>query len=338
MGKVRLGVIGLGRMGQVYATHAARQLDHAVLAAVADPRQDALERFASQQNGVRPYTDYHDLLNDSDLQAVIVAAPTNTHRDIVIDAANAGKAIFCEKPTALTLAATREMLEATNRVGVLFQVGFMRRFDRAYAEARHKIDAGVIGEPVMIRSIGRDPYRTSLEYANPAVSGGLVVDMAIHDFDIIRWLMGDEIQRVYAEATSLVYPELIDVGDVDTAMVNIRFESGGLGNIEVSRTAIYGYDIQCEIVGAKGTLQVGYLQETPVLTLTKDGAHHDIVPHFPQRFGQAYTTQIEHFVDCVLNGKPPLVTATDAQAALQASLAATISHREGRVVYLKELN
>lgn len=337
MTKIGIGVIGLGRMGQVYAYHVARQIAEASLVAVADPRAEALEQFAASVGGVRTYADYHELLAQRDIQAVIVASPTHTHHEVVIAAAEAGKAIFCEKPTALTLAATDEMLAAVQQASVLFQVGFMRRFDRAYVDAKHKIEAGLIGQPVNIRSIGRDPFRTSLEFANPAVSGGLIVDMGIHDFDLLRWLMQDEVRRVYAEASALVYPELREVGDVDNAQIVLRFRGGGLGNVEVSRTAIYGYDIQTEIVGSLGTLQVGYLRETPVMVLTRSGVQHDVVPHFPQRFGPAYTTQIEHFCDCALNGKQPLVSSADARAALQIGLAATLSQREGRVVNVDEV-
>lgn len=337
MADVGIGVIGLGRMGQVYATHTARQIDGAALVAVSDPDRGALDRFTAQVSDVQVYADYHDLLADPQVQGVIIASPTSTHPAVAIDAAAAGKAIFCEKPLALTLEATDAIIAAVEKAGVLLQVGFMRRFDHGYVEAKRKIDAGVIGQPVTIRSIGRDPYRTSLEFANPAISGGLIVDMAIHDFDSVRWLMGDEIERVYAEVASLVYPELRDVGDVDNAMITLRFARGGLGNIEVSRTAIYGYDIRCEVVGAQGTIEIGYLRETPILVLTRDGVTHDVVPHFPQRFGKAYTTQIEHFADCLIHGHAPVVTAADARAALQASLAATISQHEGRVVAVGEV-
>ncbi|MEL6272274.1 MAG: Gfo/Idh/MocA family oxidoreductase [Chloroflexota bacterium] len=332
-----IGVIGLGRMGQVYGYHAARAIEGANLVAVADPRSEITEEFSSKVGGVAVYATYEELLQHPGLDAVIVATPTSTHRDIVIAAADAGKAIFCEKPTALTLAETDEMIAAVDRAGVLFQVGFMRRFDIGCAQAKRQIDAGVIGQPVVIRSIGRDPHRTSLEYANPNISGGLIVDMGIHDMDLIRWLMNDDIERVYTEVSSLVYPELLEVGDVDNAMITLRFSQGGLGNIEVSRTAIYGYDIQCEIVGTDGTLHVGYLRQTPVLVKTKQGVTHDVVPAFPERFGPAYTAQIEHFVDCLLDDRTPAVTPVDARAALQASIAATISQHEGRVVYVNEV-
>lgn len=337
MSKIGIGVIGIGRMGTVYANHVAHQIRDAQLIAVADTRQTVLDEYAAHTPGVITTTDYRELLANKAIEGVIVVTPTSTHRDVVIDAAQAGKAIFCEKPTALTLAATDEMIAAVEKAGVMFQVGFMRRFDRGYAEAERRLESGMIGEPVAVRSISRDPYRTSLEYANPAVSGGIIVDMAIHDFDVIRWMMRDEIERVYTETAALVYPELLTVGDYDNAWISVKFARGGLGNVEASRTAAYGYDIRCTIVGTKGTLEVGYLQETPVLTLTREGALHDVVPHFPQRFGQAYTTQIEHFVECLRDQKPPKVNIADARAALQASLAATRSHREGRVVRVAEI-
>jgi scyllo-inositol 2-dehydrogenase (NAD+) len=335
--KINLGVIGLGRMGQVYALHAAHQIEAAKLAAVADARPDARDAFAARVGGVATYPDVPSLLAHPGLDAVIVATPTSTHRDVVIEAAEAGKAIFCEKPTALTLEATDAMIAAVERKGVLFQVGFMRRFDSGYAEAKRQIDVGVIGQPVAIRSIGRDAGRTSLEFADPNVSGGLILDMGIHDFDLVRWFIGAEVERVHTEVASLVFPELETVGDVDYAMINLRFANGALGNVEVSRDAVYGYDIQTEIIGSQGTIKVGYLQETPVLVTTKAGVQHDIVPHFPQRFGPAYTRQIEHFVECLARGTTPMITTHDARAALQIGVAATRSQHEGRVVYVHEV-
>jgi scyllo-inositol 2-dehydrogenase (NAD+) len=333
MAKLGIGVIGLGRMGRVYATFVAGQLDDAALVAVADAQESVL----AQYSGVKTYADYHELLDDADVQAVIVTTPTSTHREVVVAAAQAGKAIFCEKPTALTLRETDEMLAAVKAAGVPFQVGFMRRFDKAYVEAKRQIDAGIIGQPVTVRSVSRDPFRTSLEYANPAASGGLIVDMGIHDFDVVRWLMADDVARVYTETAALVYPELTTVGDVDNAQIALRFTRGGIGNIEVSRTAKYGYDIRAEVVGTAGTLQIGYLQETAVLTMTDAGVRHDVVPHFPQRFGAAYTAQIASFAEVVRDGKPPLVTAEDARAALQAAIAATRSQHEGVAVQVADV-
>ena len=337
MATLGIGVIGLGRMGQVYAYHVAQQIQGVNLVAVADPMPEATQNFTNQISGVKAYADYHELLADQAIQAVIVASPTSTHRDVVIAAAEADKAIFCEKPTSLTLATTDEMVTALEKAGVMFQVGFMRRFDKGYEAAKRQLDDGVIGTPVTIRSISRDPFRTSLEYAKPTTSGGIIVDMGIHDIDIVRWMMEDEFERVFTEAGVLVYPELGDVGDVDNTMTIGHFVGGGLGFIETSRNAAYGYDIQCEIIGSKGALRVGYLQETPVLTLTSAGVKHDVVPHFPQRFGKAYTNQIEHFVDCVRHGKTPRVGYADARIALQVGIAATMSQHEGRPVMVSEV-
>jgi scyllo-inositol 2-dehydrogenase (NAD+) len=161
--------------------------------------------------------------------------------------------------------------------------------------------------------------------------------MGIHDFDILRWLMGGEIERVYTEVASIKYPELLEIGDVDNAMISVRFAGGALGNVEVSRTSGYGYDIRATVIGTEGTLEIGYLQEHAVVRLNKDGVQHDIVPYFQERFGPAYTAQIAHFVECLRAGKSPSVTHIDARAALQAALAATRSQHEGRVVYISEL-
>jgi inositol 2-dehydrogenase len=335
MAKIGIGIIGLGRMGRVYGSYVASQIDEARLVAVADTSTEARDIF---KDSVTTYADYHDLLSNPDIQGVIVASPTNTHHDVVIAAAEMGKAIFCEKPTALTLSATDNMIAAVEKAGVMFQVGFMRRFDKHYAAAFQQIAAGTIGTPIVVKSIGRDPFRSSLEFASPNVSGGLIVDMAIHDFDIVRWMMGTDIERVFTEVASLKYPELLDVGDVDNAMISLRFNGGQLGNIEVSRTAGYGYDIRATVVGTEGTLEIGYLQETAVVRLSKAGVQHDVVPYFKERFGPAYTAQIAHFAECIYGDKPPLVNHVDGRAALQGTLAAVRSQHEGRVVYLSEVN
>jgi predicted dehydrogenase len=322
-------------MGSVYANYVATQVEGAALVAVSDSRMEALQPYAS--TSAKTYQHYQALLADPNVQGVIITTPTSTHHEVVLAASAAGKAIFCEKPTALTLSATDEMIAAVEKAGVMFQVGFMRRFDKHYAAAYEQIAAGKIGTPMVIRSIGRDPFRTSLEFANPAMSGGLIVDMGIHDFDILRWLMGGEIERVYTEVASIKYPELLEIGDVDNAMISVRFAGGALGNVEVSRTSGYGYDIRATVIGTEGTLEIGYLQEHAVVRLNKDGVQHDIVPYFQERFGPAYTAQIAHFVECLRAGKSPSVTHIDARAALQAALAATRSQHEGRVVYISEL-
>lgn len=336
MATINLGVIGLGRMGRINSRYLLGYTGSAQLAAVSTSRPEAAARFLGQTGRPKIYTHYHDLLADSAIDGVLVVSPTHTHHDIVVASAKAGKAIFCEKPIALTLAETDSMLAAVEKAGVLFQVGFMRRFDKGFAAAKRKIEAGDIGAPLIAQAISRDPNCPDPDWAAPARSGGMILDLAIHDFDMLRWLMGDEVQRVYAEGGNLTCPELLQVGDIDTAIINLRFSNGGLGYVEAGRNCRYGYDIRCEIRGTEGTLQIGYLQDTPVLTLTPQGVTHDTVAWFEERFTPAYHAQLDHFIECIQQEKEPLAGASEARIALQISLAATQSQAQGRPVNVAE--
>jgi predicted dehydrogenase len=324
-------------MGRIYSNHIARHVDRAKLVAVASRTPEVAANVARQVDGLNVYDDYRDLLADPKLDGVIVATHTYAHHDIVIAAAEAGKAIFCEKPIALTLAETDAMLAAGEKAGVLFQVGFMRRFDKGYSAAKRQIEAGAIGTPIVAHSISRDPNCPEAKWADPTLSGGMILDLAIHDFDILRWLMNDEVERIYAEGGLLTCPELAQVGDIDNAAMCLRFSRGGLGNVEACRNAQYGYDIRCEIRGTEGTLQVGYLRETPLLTLTRQGVCHDIVPWFQERFSSAYGAQIDHFIRCIQRDEPPIAGPADARAALQISLAAIRSQQEGRPIKVADV-
>jgi len=332
--RLNVGVIGLGRLGRVYAEDLARYVSNASLVAVADNRAEVAARFAQEYAVPKYYECYGDLLNDEDVAAVAVITPTSTHKETVIEAAGRGKAIFCEKPISLSIADATEMLDAVERRGAFFQMGFQRRFDTGYIEAKHKIDAGVIGTPVVIALISRDPFAPPLEFCDPKASGGLILDMGIHDFDLARMFVG-EVKTVYATGGALAYPEMKSVGDIDNAVVNLTFENGSLGVVQLSRNAVFGYDIRTEIWGTKGSLQIGYFRHTPVLVMTKEGIVHDVVPHFMQRFEDAYLMQIQDFVHNALNGGEPSITGTDGIAALQIGVAATESWREGRPVAVR---
>jgi len=333
--RLPVGVIGLGRMGQIYARHLA-QYARAEILCVSDVLEDRAKGTAEELGVPQWSSDYRELLANPAIKAVFVTSPTSTHRDVVIAAAEAGKAIFCEKPIALTLEDTDQMIAALDRTGVLFQAGFMRRFDAGYVAAKKQIEAGAIGQPVTFKSIGRDPFCPDLSYARPDVSGGLILDMAIHDFDLGRWLMADEVKRAYTEGGTLAFPQLNSVGDIDNAVVNLLFAGGGLGNVEVSRCAVYGYDIRTEVLGTEGGLNIGYYQQTPLLLMTRQGIQHDMVPYIIERFGNAYLAQTKDFVERALAGKEPAVNATDARAALLIGLAATRSYHEARPVELSE--
>src|SRR6266699_2342578 len=320
---LKMGVIGLGRMGQLYARLLATRVAGAHLYAVAEVDEQALARIVNEFAAPRTFVDAHELMALPELDAVVIATPTNTHRDLVIAAAGASKAIFCEKPLALTLEGTHAALTAVERAHVPLQVGFMRRFDAGYRRAKSLIESGQIGYPVTFKALSRDPFCPRLEYAHPAQSGGLIVDMAIHDFDLARWLMGSEVERVAAEGTTLVCKNLESVGDIDNALINLRFVNGALGNVEVSRNAFYGYDIRTEILGSEGAVMIGVHQHTPVMLFTRAGAQHDVTPYLMERFGDAYGAQLQHFVDCLNSDQSPSVGATDALAACEIGIAAT---------------
>jgi len=329
--RLGIGVIGVGRLGSSYAKYFTGRITGANLVAISDVNESAVESLATELGVAKRYSQYQDLIADRDVDAVVIVSPTSTHREIVLEAAKRGVPIFCEKPLSISLEQARDMCRGVEETGVFFQMGFMRRFDKGYVAAKSKIDEGAIGTPVVFKSSSRDPYRPSLEYLDPAHSGGLLVDCGIHDFDLSRWFMG-EVASVYAIGGTLAYPEMKSIGDIDNAITSLYFTSGALGTIDLSRNGIYGYDIRTEILGTNGTLKIGYLRETPILVMTKEGITHDTVPYFTERFDQAYLAQLQDFVNNVLRDKQPTVTCADGVAALEISVAATLSFKEKRPV------
>jgi inositol 2-dehydrogenase len=334
---IHIGLIGAGRMGKVFAHTLAFSVSEVELLAVADVNPQTSQEVAARYGAKYHYTDYHELLQRDDIDAVVVVTPTNTHSEVIQAAAAAGKHIFSEKPLAQTLALCDQAIAAVEKAGVKLQLGFMRRFDPAYVMAKQKIDEGVIGSPVMFRSTGRDPRRTSLEFARRENSGGMIMDMGVHDFDLAHWLMGSEVTRVQSEGACLVYPELKEVGDIDNAMINLQYSNGAIGNIDLSRNAVYGYDIRTEVLGSEGGLLIGKLQQTATLVMTRQGVTHDTVPYFMERFGEAYAAEIRAFVTCILEDRSPLVTGRDARKATAMGIAATRSLDENRPVMISEV-
>ncbi len=330
--KINIGLIGVGRMGLVYAEDLAFRVQQARLVAASDP--DASAKAKASALGIpRWYGDYEELINDKEVEAVVIITPTSTHHDIILAAARAGKAIFCEKPLSISLDEARAIEKVVAETGVFFHMGFMRRFDPGYRAAKRKIDEGVIGTPIVFKASSRDPYRPSLEYLDPKHSGGIMVDMGIHDIDLARWMMG-EVASVFAIGGVLAYPEVNEVGDIDNAIITLQFESGAMGVIDLSRSGVYGYDIRAEILGTEGTLKVGYLRETPVLVMKKEGVSHDTVPYFMERFERAYVDQLVNFVDHLVRGLEPSIRCEDGVADLEVAVAATQSYRENRLVSL----
>jgi scyllo-inositol 2-dehydrogenase (NAD+) len=328
--KLTVGLIGCGRLGRVYARDLSGRIAETRLAAIADANP-AVAEDAAAEFGTRAVADAGDLFHDPSIDAVVIVSPTHTHKELVIAAAAARKPTFCEKPLALSLEDSEQMQSAVERGGSFFQMGFMRRFDPGYVAAKRHMEEGRIGRAVVFKSTSRDPYPPSLEYANPASSGGMLVDMGIHDFDLARWFMGD-VASVSAVGGVLAYPELATVGDIDNAIATLTFVDGRLGVIDLTRNGVYGYDISTELLGTEGTVRIGYLRETPVLTMTKNRVSHDTVPYFMQRFERAYTAQLQNFASNVLQQREPPVTIEDGVEALRVALAATEALRTGERV------
>jgi inositol 2-dehydrogenase len=334
---IKIGLIGAGRMGRVYADTLSRMRADVVLTGVADQNASLARQTAEDYRISDWYSDYHQLLANSEVDAVVVATSTHTHVSVVVDAARSGKHIFCEKPLALDLAGCDQALAAVNAAGVKFMVGFMRRFDPSYVKAKQLITEGAIGTPVMYKGVGRDPGCPDLKFAPRAVSGGLIMDMGIHDFDLARWLMGSEVQSVSTAGGCLVFPELAGVGDIDNAVINLQFENGAVGNIDVSRNAVYGYDIRTEILGSKGALTIQRERKSDTIIYTRAGVVHDTIPAFMERFADAYQAEITEFAHALNEGRAPAVGGWDARAATAIGIGATISLDEHRVVNLEEV-
>lgn len=335
--RLAVGLIGLGRLGRVYARDLATRIPETRLVAVADPIESLVQEIAIEFDVPHLYTDPLELMNSTAVDAVVIVSPTHTHRDIAIAAASIGKPTFCEKPPALSLHEVTAIQDAIASAGVFFQMGFMRRFDAGYASSRLQVEQGRIGTPLVFKSTSRDPFRPSLEYANPKSSGGMLIDMGIHDFDLARWFMGN-VTDVSVVGATIAYPELATVGDIDNAVVSLTFESGKIGVIDLSRSGIYGYDISTEILGSEGTLRIGYLRETPVMIMTKNSVAHDTVPYFMERFRDAYTAQLRNFAQNVLHERKPPITILDGLEALRIGVAANRALETRGVVSVANVN
>ena len=335
-GRLGVGLIGVGRLGRVYARDLAGRIPETRLVAVADPAAALAAEVAAEFDVPRHYPEPAALIDDPAVEAIVIVSPTHTHRDLVIAAAARRKPTFCEKPPALSLDEVAAMQGAVSRSGMFFQMGFMRRFDPGYAAAKKAIDAGEIGTPLVFKSTSRDPFRPSLEYANPKSSGGMLIDMGIHDFDLARWFMG-EVRTVAAIGATIAYPELATVGDIDNAICSLTFAGGTLGAIDLTRSGIYGYDISTEILGLEGTIRIGYLRETAITVMKKNNVSHDTVPYFMERFRDAYTLQLQDFARNVLQERRPPITIEDGLEALRIGVAATRAQQSGITVTVADV-
>lgn len=335
MNRTNIAVIGTGRMGSVHVRNLARKIPEANLVALCDIRLDVARALADELGVARVVRDYHELLADPSIPAVLIATSTDTHAMIVTDAARAGKHIFCEKPLALDLASIDAALAVVDKARVKLQVGFNRRFDTAFRRVHDIVASGAIGRPCILRIASRDPEPPPVEYAR--ASGGMFLDMTIHDFDMARYQVG-EVEEVYAMGNVLVAPWLADAGDIDTDIVTLRFANGALGVIDNSRQAVYGYDQRLEIFCSQGVAQAENEASDTVVRGDTSGMHAALPPRFfMQRYPETYVQEVREFVDCVANDKPTPVTGKDGRLSVVLGYAAWKSYREHRPVRLDEI-
>lgn len=321
-GKVRLGVIGFGRLGSTHARNIAIS-NHAELFAVCDTSEEALTSAASRYK-VKTFSDMAAFLAEP-LDGVVVASNTPLHLEHIRVAANAGKHIFTEKPIGLTLEQTDEVLQEVVDTGVLFQIGFQRRWDPRFLRAKAAIQSGKIGAPVLYKAFGRDPNASSTANWGLSKNGGLFLNAAIHDYDAARFLMGREITSLSATGAALVYPGLAQVGDVDTCATTLFFENNAMAMLEWSRYATYGYDIGAEIIGTEGMIRIGREQASSVAIYHKKG---DVQSVFDV-FADAYAAEIDGFAQSIAAAKPTTPGIEDARIALNLALLARNSYEAG---------
>ena len=333
--QIGIGVIGAGRMGSVHARLIARSVPEARLAGIADLNLRAARRLAEELGGPPTFGSVDELVTAPGVDAVLIAASSNGHLAAIRGAAAAGRDILCEKPIALTMADTDAAIAAVDAAGVRFQVGFMRRWDPDYARARARLASGALGRPILFKSLQFDAEPPPVTFADPAVSGGIMVDMGIHEFDLARWLMADEPVEVQAFGASVATPELASVGDVDSAVVSLRFAGGAIGTVELARTTTYGEDVRTEVLATDGSVWIGGLPTSHGTWSRRAdavGVASDLADPTVPRFEAAYAAQTRGFVRAILEDRPVAVPGAAGKAALAIALAADRSMREGRPV------
>jgi myo-inositol 2-dehydrogenase/D-chiro-inositol 1-dehydrogenase len=330
---IRVAFIGAGRMGVTHIKNLAG-LAGVHVRVVADALLANAERGQAIARAERATTDIEAAITASDIDAVVISTPTNTHASLIEKAARAQKAVWCEKPVAMTLAETQHVANVVRAMGVSTQLGFMRRYDPGYAAAKRKIESGELGRIEAFRALGRDTRLPPIEYLK--TSGGIFLDMAVHDLDLARFLVG-EVDEVAAWGAVLIDRRVSEADDVDTGVAMLRFANGALGTIETARRSEWGYDIRTEVAGAKGKLVMEGYQKTPLIHSHSGGFHGDHFELFPDRFEAAYRLELVAFFDALRAGTQPMPDIFDALETQRLALAVTKSWREDRVVKVREV-
>lgn len=325
---MKFGLLGAGRIGKIHGGNIAARKD-CQLAYVSDPYQQNAEKLAKQY-GARVVS-VEEILADETIDAVVIASPTDTHADFIEAAAKAGKDIFCEKPIDLNIRRVEQCLEVVEQWGVTLSLGFNRRFDPNFRHLRKQMDKGAIGAVEMVVITSRDPAPPPVEYIK--TSGGLFRDMMIHDFDMAIWLLGELPCEVMAYGSCLVDPKIGEAGDIDTAMVMLKTQSGKIAQINNSRRSAYGYDQRIEVHGSSGALAAGNVKEHTVTHMGDQGISTALPLHFfLERYMQAYQHELDDFIDAIKGNHAPLVCGIDGKNALMLADAAWQSYETGNPV------
>lgn len=333
---LNVGIIGAGRIGKVHSETLAFRVPGARPVAIADVNLAAAQEIAKRSGIPLATADPEAIFSKRDIHAVLICSPTDTHADFVIRAAQAGKHIFCEKPIDHQLGKIDAALAAVKKAGVKFQVGFNRRFDANFARVRKAVVSGEIGTPQLMHIISRDPGPPPIAYIK--VSGGIFLDMSIHDFDMARFLTGDEVESVYTAGAARIDPEIARAGDLDTAVIVLRFKGGVIATIDNSRKAVYGYDQRVEILGSGGAIATGNNYPNQAVLSTATAIQKDLpLNFFMERYTESFVSELQSFVRAVREDQPTEVNGEDGRLAVLIALAAGKSHAEGRPVKLEEV-
>lgn len=334
---LKVGIIGAGRIGKVHAESISKYVKGAEVKAIADPFiNEATKTWALEMGIKEVYTDYHEILNDKEIDAVLICSSTDTHSKISLEAIAANKHIFCEKPIDHDVERIKEVIAALEKSKVKYQVGFNRRFDHNFKAVKQAVLEGKVGVPHVLKITSRDPQPPSIEYVK--VSGGMFLDMTIHDFDMVRFLLDSEVEEVFAYGGSLVNSEIGKAGDVDTAVISMKLENGAFAVIDNSRQASYGYDQRAEVFGSLGQVAVTNDTNSTAVISNENGVNAEKPLHFfLERYMQAYAEEIRCFVDAIVNDKDVPVNAVDGLKPVLIGLAAKKSLQENRPVKLSEI-
>jgi len=334
--RLNLGIIGTGTIGKVHAENLAYRISTAHPIVVADINETEAHKCAEHCRIPKVVRDYHEILADPQVDAVVICSSTHTHAQIICEAAIAGKHIFCEKPIDFSLQKIDRALQLVEEKGVKLQIGFNRRFDPSFNRVRQAVAGGEIGEPHLLHIISRDPEPPTPEYVK--TSGGIFMDMTIHDFDMARYLIGKEVTEIYASGGVRIDPEIGKAGDLDTVLLLLKYEDGTLGTIDNSEKAAYGYDQRVEVFGSKGAIQISNNYPNSAIISSSQAIYRDKPLYFfIERYLESYVTELRCFVDAVLKDQPVQVTGKDARMPVVMGLAARRSYDENRPVKLSEI-